>query len=332
MVKIGGMGANFQSKVYKRKSGADYVSKNIFLQQVANADVLKVGPKRFVDSALSVFEYFGLLIPVAKIIAPQEITPGHCLCDPDLRVTSPQSWAVWLREGKKWMFSVGVGIKDSVPQYQKSVSGKILFPEDVDYWRAFRGLYPARQERFPKELPQEWKEYVENPFDMPLEMVRHANEDLDGMGIVPMYDVEEVHKCLNLLGFLNRTLPIEYGILAFAESQKRMRRNRPKINVSLKLKEILWQSIIRGFDSDFEDRGQNFPTIPETNIDLYFFRNHYIAFYVYSLHKQGMSISKASGEAAKKLAELIPDGEEPLDAETIRKKIYHPIIKEYKLA
>ena len=146
-----GMSVQFQSKVYKQKGEADYVSKGIFLKQVADADVLQMGPKHFTDSALSALEYFGLLMPVAKITVPCDISHVHYMYYPGDNITSPQSWAVWSQNGKKWMFSVSVPTKDAVPQYRQPVSGKILFREDVDYWRAFRGLHPARKERFEEE-------------------------------------------------------------------------------------------------------------------------------------------------------------------------------------
>ncbi len=325
-IKFDSNEGRFYGKVYKKQQEADYFGRRIFLQRVANQDLYEtLGPKRFTSGMLNVLEYFGLLLPVAKIKVPFNIAGGHSSFVPGEKTTSPESWVVWSQDNKKWMFAVNVRIKDSEPQYKETVSGNIFYPKDIDYWRAFRGIYPARLKRLQNELRTVFEEYNQNPFDMPITLLRHGNEDLDGHGIVPIYNAQDVNKCLNTLGFLTRTLPLPYSILAYSESQKTIRGN--KINTPLKFKELLWKSVITGFKDDLRSTQKSFPMPPDIILTKNFYRNHYITCFVLSLKDKSSSIVKACGEAAKKAAIYNTSGEEPLDAETIRRTIYYPTIK-----
>ena len=322
------MSIDFKSKVYQEITDAEYIGRSLLLEKVAKRDEIEnIGPRAFVTAMTNALEYFGLLLPHAKIIAPQNVTSGHVFYQPHSRITSPQSWAVWTQDEKKWMIEVNVRVQGSKPQYKTEVAGKIAFPTDVDYWKAFRGLYPNRYNRFKSESKLDFAEYEQNPFDMPLCWVRHGNEELDGEGIEPIYHISDVDKCLNLSGFFKRTLPIEYCIMAFEESQKRIQKG--KTNASLKIQETLWQSVINGFDCDLRDTRKCFPSTPKIKIEKHFYRNRFITSFIESLNNDGMAIVRACGEVAKKIAFNNASGDEPLDAESIRTNIYYPTKKKH---
>ncbi len=328
------MSVDFKAKVYRKKTHAECIGRKLFLFEATRSRVSSVGPIAFTSEDLSIFEYFGLLMPVAKIIVPQKFTVGYevfCRSVRNSKVSAYPAnwnWIYWSQNRERWMFSICAESNNDISRDSQFVSGKILFQEDRDYWRALRFMPSTIR-------PELLQKYHQNPFDIPPFLLFHGNQSLDDMSVIPMYRTSDIEKCVNLFEFLHRPLSLFYSILAFAESQKRagIHHSRKHLKhgvkdfASRKLRDLVWEWTIRGFDIDLENPDKQLSYSPGVSIDPLFYRNHYIFSYIRSLKNEGESISNACAKVATMLSKANPHGKN-LSRHTIRKKIYYQIAKE----
>jgi len=288
------MSVDFTGKVYKKQVRAEYVSREIFLSEAAKSRIFPGGPIALTSADLNILEYFGLLMPVAKLIVEPEFARRKFHFSRNLKSwlnSKNYDWVVWSQNRARWMFSIFASKSKRIRKQHHLVSGRILFEEDVDYWRAFRSM----RSPIPPELLQE---YNQNPFDMPFLLLRDANQGIDDKGLIPMYSIKDISDFIQLMLLLHQPLPLIYSILACEESQKRVRKG--KFFTPIKLKEQLWELVIQVFDKSLTEKYWIVPSYrsrmgryinriqPPVHIDRYFYRNHYITSYIHSLHNQGV--------------------------------------------
>ena len=326
-------GICFKSRVRKRRSKADYLGRETFLQEVADVPLKDLHldyaePREVSSGEINILEYFGLLLPVAKLLVPFGDASGHSVATRGYKITSKVSWAIWSHDGKKCLFRVPVRPQCDATENARAVGGVILTPVDVDYWRAMRGLWPLKLQTWAKEQKRHYKAYKSNPFDMEYPLLRgmidNANVSLAGHTIVPMYRAKDARKCFQLLSFLHRTLPLDISIMTWFESHKRTRGNRRKINRPNVFADNLWHAFITDFDKYPTENEPHPSGLENLTFNRYYYRNHYLTAFVHMQKQKGMRTTEACEDAANILLKANPKGEEPLSPEHIRKRIYYP--------
>ena len=325
-------GIPFTRKVYKTKWDADFVGRDEFSEKVVNEQSVSSLYDDFsptvTSATLNILEYFGLLVPCAKILVPFSQAGGHGGAQRRSKITSPLSWARWEEKGKKWMFRVRVKMLTGIPDYLKTISGIILTPLDVDFWHAMRGLWPLALEGYEREHPDDYKRYEENPFDLHFPLILNGNVFLDGQMVLPIFRKEDVTRCFELLFFLNRTLPIPLAILAWFESRKRTRKDKKKFPSSNKLRDEVWKVFLDDFENYETNGNPKLDVLENVTFRNNFYRDHYITAYVHSHVQRGSRVVQACNKAAAKFYHAIPNGEEePLSPEYIRTRIYYPTLR-----